>query len=384
MPDPVVLVLGCGMAGASAALELRRLLPPPHRVLVIDREPYGYPPQAYLRVATGELRPDSIRRHRSRLSRRGIEFVNAEVRDIDVANNYVRAGSREFHFDYLVVALGAEPALDLRPGLADVAQGFYSLSAAERLAANLRYFAGGKVVVVVNCPPWRRPVVAHEAVMLLEHYFHARRRRQRVEIELCTSEERPLDFAGAEASETVLGLLAHKGIAYRPRMQLAAVDATRREVTFRDGTCTPFDLLVVVPELRAPAVVQEAGLADQAGWMRVEAGTFQSSVRNVFAVGDISSVAWPNGRSLPSTEGLASVQAKAAARNIAFRLAGGRRPPPFQASGRIFVDVGAGAAALVHGDFLARPSQLQFKQPSIVWHWARALQERYWLWRTYG
>jgi hypothetical protein len=58
-------------------------------------------------------------------------------------------------------------------------------------------------------------------------------------------------------------------------------------------------------------------------------------------------------------------------------------PAPFEATGRFFVEVGAGAAIEVSGDFLSPQHDLTMKQPSIAWHMAKRAQERYWLLRSY-
>ena len=205
MPDPTVVILGCGIGGVVAANEVRRLLPPASRVVVIDKEARASFPPSYLWVMTGERRPEAITRQRSRLSRKGIEFVNAEVRQIDVVNRYVRAAGREFRYDYLVVALGAETTLETKPGLGETAHSFYTLEGAERLAANLRYFGGGRVVITIAGLPFKCPAAPYEAAMLLEHRFHERRLRQKVDIDLYTPESQPLAVTGAENGEAVMG-----------------------------------------------------------------------------------------------------------------------------------------------------------------------------------
>lgn len=383
MPDPVVVILGCGIGGVVAARELRRLLPASHRVIVIDREAQASFPPSYLWVMTGDRRPDAVRRRRNKLALRGIEVVTAEVHEIDLANRFVRADSRQLHYDSLVVALGAETTLDAKPGLAETAHTFYTLEGAERLAASLRYFAGGRIAIVVAGLPFKGPSAPYEAAMLLEHHFHSRRLRQNIEIDLYTPETEPMAVAGSETSEAVLGLLAHKGIGFHAGKQLESIDNQQREARFSDGESVPFQLLIAVPEHQAPAVVREAGLTDASGWVPVTVETLETPLENVFAIGDVTSITLPDGQQLPKAGIFAERQAEVVARNIAFRLKGGPRPDPFDGQGRCFLEVGAGAAAVIEGNFLARQRRIEMKQPSIVWHWAKVALEKYWLWRTY-
>lgn len=383
MADPVVLILGCGIGGVVAAREARRLLPASHRIIVIDREQQASFPPSYLWVMTGERRPEAIRRNRARLARHGIEFVNAEVRHIDLTERYVRADSREFHYDFLVLALGADLTLDTRPGLAEAAQTFYTLDGAERLAAALRYFSGGRILITVAGLPFKCPSAPYEAAMLLEHYFHSRRVRQKVQIDIYTPEQGPIAVTGLDNSEEVRGLLAHKGIGLFTEKQLVSVDPHRHEATFADDSVEAFQMLIAVPEHRAPALALELGLVDESGWVPVDAATFETRRDNVFAIGDMTYVPLPDGAQLPKAGVFAEKQAEVVARNLAYRLGRGPRPDAFDGVGRCFLETGNGAASVAEGNFLASQRQITMKQPSLIWHWAKVGLEKYWLWRWY-
>ena len=220
--------------------------------------------------------------------------------------------------------------------------------------------------------------------MLLEHYFHSRRMRQKVELDVYTPEALPMAVTGPEIGEGVVGLLAHKGIAFHPGRQVESVDRGKREVAFAGGETAPFDLLIAVPEHRAPAVVREAGLTDASGWVAVDAATLETAHENVFAIGDVTRIPLADGLPLPKAGVFAEAQAQVVARQIAHRIAGGKRPEPFDGVGRCFLEAGGGAAGMAEGDFYARQRRISMKQPSIVWHWAKLAFEKYWLWRWYS
>jgi len=377
VPEHTVLVLGCGMAGAVAARELRRLLPD-DRVVAIDRSATAFYPPSFPALAVGETRARSIQRVRARLARRGIEVINATVQQIDTAACVVRAEGRELRYDYLVVALGAEVdnggALS---GVADAAQGFYTFDAAERLAAALRYFAGGRVLLTMPEGRVKWPPAPYEMAMLLEQYFHVRKMRQKVEVALAAPEPAPLAAIGPDVSELIAGQLAHKGIEFVANATLVSVDSTHRVASLSDGSERPFDLLVAVRPHRAPSVLIETGLARDGAWVEVDPLTMETGHDGVFAVGD---VAVPRGdRSAFMSLTRAKAEARAAAGQIAARVRGAPPPPPPRDRGRWFIEVGAGAAIMVSGDFDASPPRVQVAQPSIVWHWAKAASEKYWL-----
>ena len=383
MSESTVLILGCGIGGVAAAREMKRLVSSECRVVVIDRDPVATFPPSYLWVMTGDRRADAISRKRAQLARHGVEFVNAEVREIDLENRQVRADSREIRYDYLILALGADTTLDLKPGLAESAQNFFTLDGAERLAASLRYFSGGKVVISVAGVPFKCPAAPYEAAMLIEHHFHSRRMRQKVEIEIHTPEERPMAVAGPAVGEEISGLLAHKGIELHTGRNLLGADSRGRVANFQGADPVPFDLLIAIPEHQAPEVIRETDLPDSAGWVPVDSGTLETQHENVFAIGDITSIALPAGLKLPKAGVFAEDQARSAARQIAFRIRGGPVPDLYKGEGKCFLEVGAGAAALAQGNFLATNRRIELRQPSIMWHWAKVAFEKQWLWRTY-
>jgi sulfide:quinone oxidoreductase len=382
LADRTTVVLGCGTAGVAAAAELRRLLPRAHRIVVIDRDVRASYPPSYPWLVVGQRKAAQISRDRARLARRGIEFVHAEVRELDLEARHVWADSREFKYDHLIVALGLERSFESAAGLGESAQTLVTLEGAERLAATLRYFAGGKVVIASAPGADVYPFAAYETSMLLEHYFMERKMRQKVDLQLYTPESRPLAFAGAEASETILGLLAHKGIELVAGEELYAVDPGSKEATFSGGASVSFDLLIALPETRVPSVLVEAGLAAADGRVAVDGATMETEVAEVYAVGDLARhdghagiVPFPAGE-------FARYQALTAAREIAFRAEGGRRPKRPEAKARFLIEIGAGAAASVIGR--SGPAfEPEFRQPSIIWHWARLAMEKQWLLRTY-
>jgi sulfide:quinone oxidoreductase len=370
-----IAVLGCGVAGLAAARRLRRQLPE-DRILVIDRVPFSSYSPSYTALAVGEVRAPSIKRPRERLARTGIEFVNAPIQNIDAEGHQVRAESRVIRYDQLVVALGSEPAPERVPGLAETAQFFHSLETSERLAASLRYFGGGKVLIALAPGTTRWPPSAYELSMLLEHYFHNKKMRQKVEIAIVAPEPAPLTALGQQASELVAGQLAHKGIEFVSGRALASVDHGRRLAAFDDGSERSFDLLLALPQVKAPPVAMELGIVDESGWISVESGTMRTSREDIFAVGDAARIQGAAG--LMTSGILAASEARVATDEICRSLGAQVQTVRLDGRGRLFVEVGAGVAFMVSGDLTGPPATLRVTQPSIVWHWAKALLEKRW------
>jgi sulfide:quinone oxidoreductase len=328
---------------------------------------------------TGERKPEVIRRNRGRLARHGVEFVNAEVRQIDLAHRYVRADSREFHYDYLVIALGSE----YTTGPHWESHSLETLEATEHLAASLRYFAGGRILITAGQEGFRYPPTPYEIAMLLEDYFHARRVRQKVIISVYTPEAAPLEVLGQHNSDEFRSLLAHKGIETQTGKCLVSIDTAHHVARMADGEEAPFQLLIAPPLHRPSAILADLGLADATGLIWTDPATFETGHENVFAVGDATYFTLLGGEHLPRAPGFAEKQAQTVAHNIAYRAGRGPRPDPFDGHARWLIETGNGAAMVAEGDFLTPQRQIVVKQPSMLWHLAGLAQEKYWLWHWY-
>ena len=375
-----IIVLGGGVGGVVAATELRRRLKERARIVLVDRQRQQSFAPSYLWVMTGDRQARSITRDLTRLERKGIEVELGDVQRIDPARRVVDVGEREIAYDYLVLALGAELAPEAVPGLAD-AHTYYHLAGAERLREALASFEGGRIALAVTGLPYKCPAAPYEGAMLLEHYFHTRGLRHKVELAIYTPEPAPLPVAGPALGEAVQELLAHKGIAFHPGVQPAAVED--HQLRFQDGATASFDLLIAVPPHRAPSVVGEAGLTDEAGWIPVDPATLETQHDGVFAVGDVTRIPLPDGKLLPKAGVFAHREAEVVARNIAARILGTGERETFDGRGSCFLETGAGRAGMAQGDFYAEPRHITMRSPSPLWHWGKIAFERYWLWKWY-
>lgn len=380
MAEQNIVILGGGVGGVVAANELVRRLKGEGRIVLVERNPRQSFAPSYLWVMTGTREPEAITRDITRLARKGIEVVSGEVQRIDLSRRAIDVGEREISYDYLIVALGAELAPEAVPGLAD-AHTYYHLAGAERLRDALARFEGGRIVLAVASLPYKCPAAPYEGAMLLESYFHARHLRHKIELAVYSPEPQPMPVAGPVLGQAIRELLAHKGIAFHPQSELAAVEDG--QLRFQDGSTVPFDLLVTVPPHRAPPVVREAGLTDEAGWIPVDGRTLETQHEGVFALGDVTRIPLPDGMALPKAGVFAHRQAEVVAQNIAARLLGQARRAAFDGRGYCFLEAGGGAAGMAQGNFYASPRRIAMRSPSPLWHWSKVAFERYWLWKWY-
>jgi len=188
-----------------------------------------------------------------------------------------------------------------------------------------------------------------------------------------------MPVAGPALGAAVLEMLTSRGIDYFPGHKPVAVEPGSRTIRFETGDVAKYDLLAYVPPQAAPAFVVEAGLAPAGGWVKVDPKTLATPFERVWAVGDVTGIPLPNGKSLPKAGVFAQGQAEVVARNIAALVRGAAPAAEFSGEGACFVEMGGGRAGFATGNFYATPDPLvRLKTPGRRWHWAKVLFERTW------
>jgi sulfide:quinone oxidoreductase len=374
------LVLGAGLGGISAAQSLRKYLPATDRVILVDRAAEHVYQSSLPWVLAGRRAVAQISRPTKDAARRGIEFVHGEVSAIAAAERRVFVDGKELRGDALVIALGAEYDLTAVPGLAEAGHCFYTKEGAESGRRALADFSGGRIAVVTATPQYKCPAAPYEAALLVEGDLRRRGLREKSHIEFHAAEPGPMLTAGAEVSAALRQILADHGIAYHPGRQVTKVDAATRRLQFADATQADFDLLLYVPPHRAPAVIREAGLTDNSGWIPVERHTLATRFDGVHAIGDAVVLPLAMGRPLPKAGVFANAQGRIVAHNIAAAWTGRGKLRRFDGFGTCFVETGDGRAGMGRGNFYAEPlPAVKLRSPSWLWHGAKVLFERYWL-----
>lgn len=354
-----IVIAGGGVGGVTAAATLTPAARAGHEVLVVDRRDRFFLGLRKLWVLAGSADLASGSRSLAGLSRYGARWVQDEVVAVDPDARRVRTRTGDLAYDYLVVALGAQPRSDLVEGMS-WAVNLYDPDDVVRRGADVRGVRGGRVAVGILGLPYKCPPAPYEAVMLLEDFFRRQGLRDRVELVAFTPQPTSLPAAGPAACSAVEGQLAAKGIRFEANRKTVRVEPGR--VVFEDGELE-CDVLVAVPPHRAPEVVVKSGLAE-GGWIRADPKTLRTRHERVFAVGDVVEIPMANGMPLPKAGVFAEAQARAAASQILHELGLGQ-PWEFDGYGYCFVEVGGQMATKVVGHFLARPGpEVRVSEPT--------------------
>jgi sulfide:quinone oxidoreductase len=201
-----------------------------------------------------------------------------------------------------------------------------------------------------------------------------------VTMDFYAAEPGPMMVAGLTVSAGVRAMVEAQGIGYHPEHQVKSINPGARRIDFANGASADFDLLLYVPPHRAPAAVADAGLTNESGWVPVDRHTLATKYPGVFAVGDITVIPLKMGRPLPKAGVFAHGQAEVVAHNIACQWTGKGDPRRFEGEGMCFIEAGSGRAGMGRGNFYAEPlPDVRLHQPSLLWHGAKVLYEKYWL-----
>jgi len=386
MNKKTIVILGGGVGGIVAANELQRTLSAPHAITLVEKNAdHSFAP-SFLWLMTGQREPEMITSPLRRLVRRGVRVLQAEVTGIDTGANQVKITSETLSYDYLVIALGAELAPEMIPGLAQASHSFYTFEGTQKLREALSEFKEGTIAVVVSAMPYKCPGAPHEAAMLIADFFRKRGLQHRVRVHLYTPEPQPMPVAGPQLGEAVKHMLTSKGIDFSPLHKLTSVNSQNRTLSFDGKEPVSYDMLIAIPPHRGPRIVREAGLTNEGGWIPVDRSTLKTKNDNVFAIGDITAISIP-GRwkpdvpmMLPKAGVFAHLQAEVVARRIADEIRGIIPTAEFCGPGYCMLEAGEDLAGFAFGDFFAEPSpRLELRNIGRVWHLGKVLFEQWWL-----
>jgi sulfide:quinone oxidoreductase len=363
MASAQIIILGGGFGGITAALDLRRRLGADHRVLLIERSPVFLMGLRKIWIASGRGTRREGERPLAALRTRGVDVRRAEITRIDLDGRAVHTTAGAVAYDYLLVALGAEPRPDLVPGFSDEIFNLYAAAGAERIGAAIQAFSGGRIVIGVLGVPYKCPPAPYEAAMVFDDLFTRRGIRRQVDLQTFTPQPMSLPVVGSAGCAQVEGLLALKSIGFAPNRKTIRLEG--RTAIFADGSRLGADLFIGVPPHRPPSVVSESGLPRRGEWLEVDPRTMRTGVERVYAAGDVVEIPLANTMPLPKAGVFAEAQARVAAAAIAADISGEAIDTPFTGEGYCFIEVGGGRAAYVTGNFLAAPAPaVQVTPPS--------------------
>ena len=296
-----VIVIGAGLGGVPAALEIRQSLRPEDQVtLVSDRDTFDFTPSNPW-VAVGWRQPGQIQRPLApMLKRKRIEFRHAACTAVKPEANQIElADGERLTYDFLVIATGPELAFDEIEGLGP--EGFtqsicrldHAVSA--RKAWDDFVLKPGPIVVgAVQGASCFGP--AYEFAFIMETALRRAKLRDRVPMTYVTSEPY-IGHLGLDGVGDTKGLLEsemrsrHIKWICNARVTKVTAGVMHVEEMGEDGAVKqthdlPFGYSMMLPAFRGiPAVRGIEGLVNPRGFILADKTQRNAKYGNVFAVG---------------------------------------------------------------------------------------------------
>ncbi|MFN4282539.1 MAG: NAD(P)/FAD-dependent oxidoreductase [Alphaproteobacteria bacterium] len=387
-----IVIAGGGAAGLTAASRLARQLDGAQILLVEPSDLHVYQPGLTL-VGAGLWRAERLIEATQRFVASGVRWKRAAVAAFEPDGNRVvlSDGTRE-PYDFLIVATGCaldyraiagmEPERIGRDGVGSIyagpqaARATYEAMAAFVEAGGVGLF--GRPATDLKCAgaPLKMAFIAEDLLTKAGNRNKAR---------LVYNAHDANVFSVPLVAQKVEALFGARGIAVNRSHVLTAIDAGRRQATFRTPageTTLDYDFIHVVPPMGAPAAVAGSTLAWQdgafKGWLEVDRATLRHRrYPNVFGIGDVNGV--PKGKTAASVKW----QAPVAVDNLVAVLAGKEPSQSYNGYTSCPLITGIGKAMLVEFDYENRlvPS-FPFIDP-LAEHWLSWVIEEEMLRPTY-
>lgn len=390
---PRIAILGAGFAGLHAAFELHHTLGEKADVVVIAPEKnfiflpsliWVVPGLCDMRRITFDLE--------TALEPRGIRFLHAHAEQIEPEQNRVFTTEGEVHYDYLVIATGADPDWDAVPGMGPEGGHTHYVCTVPNATGAQRAWR--------NCLKDPGPVVLgatqstgcygleYEMVLNLDYSLRQAGVRDRAPMTLITSEPfvGHLGVSGVGRLQSVLEKLLHK-LDITCITNAMTEKITDNAIHLHDGRSIPFKYSIFLAPFKGRRFIfNSPGVGDERGFIPVNDCYQHVRYRNIYAAGVAVAVKQPDNTpvpcGVPKTGYMSDVMGKIAAQNIEADVLGKPLKELNFADLRLLcvMDGGNRAVAIISNRIFA-PRKFAFVSEGPFWHLAKELFERYYMWK---
>lgn len=348
-----ILILGGGFGGLAAANELRANLPDA-KITIVDKKDYFMMDLVKLWIIKGIRTFEGSKKPLQNITKKGIEFVNKTVTQIDFPQKKVKTQTKELTYDYLIVALGVEFAPEKIIGLPENGFVLYDLEHGPKIREKILHMKSGKLAFVITGMPYKCPPAPFEAALIIDSMLKEQKVRDKIEIDFYSPAPITLPAAGPEVSSQLLQMLQKENIRFHGNCKTISVE--RNALQFEDGNTAIFDVLIAIPPHKAPKVVYECGLAQEGEYIPVKRDC-KTAIDSVYAIGDVTTMMVTDKIAVPKAGIFAEGQGVAVARDIISKIRQEENRTQFDGKGGCFVEMG-NTAGYVYVDMFADPNPI--------------------------
>ncbi|GAB5457849.1 MAG: NAD(P)/FAD-dependent oxidoreductase [Henriciella sp.] len=319
-----VVIIGGGFGGATAARQIKRLLPDTHVTLIEPNKTYMACPFSNL-VITGQ-RPLAVQEFSYRgLEREGIEIVYDRAARVDTKAVTLNGGA-QLPYDRLILSPGIDMRWSALEGYDQAAAGrlLHGWKAGPQTTLLQNQLTsledGGLVIMSVPAAPYRCPPGPYERASLIAHYLKTNKPKSKLIILDAKDRFSKMPLFQEAWAQHYPDHLEWRAASQDGRVSRVDADAMTVSTDFEDIKAA---MINVIPPQKAGAIAEVAGVTDATGWCPINPVTFESVLQpRIHVIGD-ATIASP----MPKSAFSANLQGKLCAIAVA-QMLGGEQPKP--------------------------------------------------------
>jgi len=360
-----LLILGGGTAGTMMANKFRKALDKADwEISIVDKHKTHYYQPGFLFIPFGIYSKNDVIKPKGDFFPSGVNVIYSDIDKIEAEKNLVNlVGGKVLHYDFLIIATGAETRPDQTPGLKENLWrkkifDFYTIEGAVALHNFFKDWEGGKLVMAITEIPYKCPVAPIEFVCLADDYFTKKGIRDKVEISLVT----PMSgaFTKPIATKMLSELLEEKNIKVVPDFYIEKIDNEKQNVVSYDEIEVPFDVLTIVPTNMGSEMIERSGLAGDLNFIPTDKETLQSKQHeNIFIIGDAADIPTSKAGSVAHFAGDILFE------NFMNAIEGRPLTAKFDGHANCYIETGFGKGALIDFNYDTEPLPGTFPLPGI-------------------
>ncbi len=360
-----LLILGGGTAGTMMANKFRKVMDREEwEITIVDKHRTHYYQPGFLFIPFGIYNRNDVIKPKGDFFPSGVNVIYSDIDRIEGEKNVVHLdGGKLLHYDFLIIATGAETRPDQTPGLSESLWrkkifDFYTIEGAVALHNFFKDWQGGKLVMAISEIPYKCPVAPIEFVCLADDYFTKKGIRDKVEISLVT----PMSgaFTKPIATKMLSELLKEKNINVVPDFYIEKIDNEKQAIVSYDEMEVPFDVLTIVPVNMGSEMIERSGLAGDLNFIPTDKETLQSKkFENIFVIGDAADIPTSKAGSVAHFAGEILFE------NLLNAVEGRPLTAKFDGHANCYIETGFGKGALIDFNYDTEPLPGTFPLPGI-------------------
>ena len=388
------VVIGGSFAGMTAALEIKRKGKDQHKVVLIDKSPVFMfiPSLIWVPFGRREIKDISFRKD-AILTKKGVEFVNAEALNVDVKNQTVKTDKGDFKYNHLVVATGPKVKYDVAPGVEEFTHYIGTPNGAMKTRKALEEFKKNPGPIVIGATQNAGCMgAAYEFLFNVEKWLREQNIRKKVDLYWITPEDY-LGHFGIDGMPMAEGMLKSfmKMFNIHYKTQVGVEEVTPNVIKLSNGEELAYKFSMLMPPFIGVDFVSNSPElhATPTGYVPVKDSYQHVDYPNVWAAGIAVNVPLPftPGKvpfASPKTGYPSDETGKIVAENI-IRVTKGETKLKEKAWGRIpglcVMDAGKKEVLLVSSS-LFKPRTFAIMIPNVIYDINKVILEKYFLWKS--